>query len=477
LHPGQQPGRSKKIAFVSAGEFEFVDKVLSSIVGLKASVSTMPEKPQPGQLQYEVQRFANKLINQAISTDPNPIDTYMEMLTVNPIAGAGYIVKVLLVLQQLGEYRHPDEKLQDFIRKNFERMTGSFKLSVAELLIAMAIGYSFSEITVRDDGQNWVLESILGVDPRRFRFEGKVGKIENCVYYAPGLADSIKIPYDKGIHIVNSPYLALGRDPYGVGDCRRCVAAWQAWKILIAELVITGQRMATPIIAMKVHTDQTITLLDQYGNPMIDPASGLEIQIPAADRALEELERLENRSVLVTDLENQIQVLDQQGANPGVFFFEALRYLERIMMLGQLIPETALSTGGRSGVGDSGLNEGHLAMLMMGAGQSADQVKESLLERVCRPLIEWNFGIQDIYGEFVSDEEDSADRVALIEAIGSIINTGAFSKQDLAVINRLQQLAGIPQSETLFKPPAPEPDPEPAQEANNGKNGKVPVAA
>lgn len=419
--------------------------------------------PVAGQLSLGVERFVNQLISTQISSlDPNPIDKYLDLLVSHPIAGAYFQIKVLLGLSMLGDFTHDRGRVQKWMRKNFEQMRGSLNTSVAEMFLAQAIGFSFSEFSVTQRGMEWMLDTLIAVDPRRYRFQGTAEKIDG-IRYSPAGGVQQDIPYEKGVHVVNLPYLAPGRDPYGVAENRRIVAAWEAWKLLAAEMVIAGQRLATPIIVAKVPTREYIVLTDASGNPMVDSATGEEMRIPIGDQVVSQLENLENRSYVVTDIRNEIQALqNMSGANAGQFFFEALRYLERIVGIGQLIPETTMSTG-VTGTGDSGLNSGHLALASKAIASFMNQVKEGLLEQLCRPLIDWRFGPQENYGSFPVPEQEEQGKVELLRAIAPLLDKPALSSEDLQVVNRVRGLAGIPETTELI---AAVSEPEPSEPAD-----------
>jgi hypothetical protein len=411
--------------------------------------------PSPGAIAPAVSRLVNALTTEISNQNLGFVDRYLLMLQTHPVAGLGFEVRVLWGLSKLGPYTHERTRVQKWMRANFEQMRGSLLWSVAEMFLAQTIGYCFSEFSTRQEGTEFRLDTLLSLDPRYYRFAGSSGQITHLEYQHPTKA-RVQIPYEKGVHLVNQPYLTLGRDPYGVAQCQRIVAAWEAWKILVAEMVVCGQRQATPIIVAKVPTSEYIVLVDQFGQPQRDPTTGEEMRIPLTDQITQQLEGLDNRSVLVTDIRNEISALQQMtGASAGNFFFEGLRYLERIMLLGEGVPETVLSTG-ITGTGDSGLNQGHMALMDLTIGATMQQIKEGLLERVCRPLIEWKFGSQESYGSFDLPDAAQEDTIALLSAIQSITEGKLLSNEDLDVVNRARLLAGLPPLAELIQRLAPQ---------------------
>jgi hypothetical protein len=169
---------------------------------------------------------------------------------------------------------------------------------------------------------------------------------------------------------------------------------------------------------------------------------GLPIRGRAGDRMKSALEQIENQSVLVIDRNiDEIIAIAQQ--TDGAFFLNVLRFLNSQILMAFLMPETVITTGSQGASGDSNLNQGHGAILDLVVSSFTQQIKERLIEDVCRFLIFNNFGEQETYGEFKEPEEDQTDAVALLGAISNSASSGVLGGVDLEVINRARDLAGI----------------------------------
>ena len=400
--------------------------------------SSLLIQPVKGKLAAEVERLTNLLVNEISSLDAISVDDYLLMASTDPIVGAAIEVPMLLGSKMLGEYTHPESEKQDFIRANFAQMHGSLKLSFCEMWQAKWVGHSFSELSY-NTGSQWTLESIYGVDPRYFRYAGSVGKIETVKYRSTyrGLID---IPYTKGIHIVNGRHLNLGRDPYGFSESKKAYSYWQAKRLILAAMVIAAQRQATPIILGQTDIQGSSNLVDALGNEL-ENEFGEPIFIRNSDRMKNALELLENQSVLVLDIADKITAIDQQ--TDGAFFLNVLRFLNSQIMISYLMPETILSTGSQGASGDSNLNAGHMSILNLSVSAMTDQIKERLIEDPVRNLLDWNYGPQTDYGSFPEPAIDKTDNVALLGVLANASNTGVLGGNDLAVINRARDLAGV----------------------------------
>ena len=403
-----------------------------------------PQQSQPlqGTLSKEVERLTNSIINELSNLDTVGIDEYLLMATTDPICGAGIEVPMLMGALKLGKYHHDDENIQDWTRQNFVNMHGSLQLSFAEMWQAKPFGHSWSEISVEPKNGSWMLQSIMAVDPRYFRYAGSIGKIKEIRYRTvpEGLID---IPYEKGIHITNGRHLNIGRDPYGFAECKKAYPYWKAKKLILAAMVIAAQRQATPLLVGKTDLESSFELVDSLGNILLNSETGLPIRGRAGDRMKSALEQIENQSVIVIDKAiDEITAIAQQ--TDGAFFLNVLRFLNSQILMAFLMPETVITTGSQGASGDSNLNAGHGAILDLVVSSFTQQIKERLIEDVCRFLIFNEFGEQESYGHFQEPEIDSTDNVALLGAIANSATSGVLGGNDLDVINRSRDLAGIP---------------------------------
>ena len=403
--------------------------------------------PQPiaGKLSAAITELVDDLVRDIGRDDIHPIHEYLEMLTTSPLIGATVEVVVLLGLGFWGDYTHPDPTIKDFIQQNFEQMHGSLTLSLSELLSVKPLGYAASEWSIENKPSGWMLDDIQILHPKFYTFEGTRSGIVGVKYRTSG--DEIQIPYDRLVHVVNQRHVSFRR-PTGVADCKRAIAAWKAWKIIINEMLVAGQRQAVPIIVGYSEAGQVPLCGADGRSPLLD-ADGNPITLPATKAMLDQLENIENRAIVSTDIKNRIEALHQQ--TDGHFFFQALKMLQQMQLLAFLVPESVLAV---SGTGDSHLNKGHRTTLDSAIRTTVSQIAEEVLEKVVRPLIAWNFGEKATadLGKFQEPETENDDRVALLDALANAVekpNGTGFMPADLETINRGRELAGIPATATL----------------------------
>jgi len=391
-----------------------------------------------------IKALISEMVTELAATDQEvPVETYLEMGKNSPVVGPALQVIALLTCLNFGSYTHPDQDAQELVQRNFENMRGSLTLSVEEQSSAFALGNAVSQWGVEmRDGERALID-IQILEPTMIKFEGKRGAISSVVF-DDGVAKT-RIPYsgEEGriIHTFNGRHLAF-RDPRGVAALRRAKAPWEAWKILMGETLIAGQRQATPIVVGYSDSAALVPMLDATGAPLRD-ANNDPVMVPAPKAMLDELTGLSNRSVLSTDLKNRIEALKQE--TNGAFLLEGIRLCQQLQMMSLIFPETLLLN---SGAGDSNLAGNQRLTISLLIEALANTIKEGLLENPVRWLLTWNRGPQESFGSFPPPPQQDEDRVALLGALASAANNGLFSAADIDVINRARELAGLSLVET-----------------------------
>jgi hypothetical protein len=392
-------------------------------------------------LSPKVQALVNVWLGAIAIPDKNPIQLYLDMVTTNPVASAANDLRVLLGLSMFGEYSHSDEKIQGEVRASINNMPGTWRNALAGMMTYLAFGRSFTEKAYKIVNKKAELDRLQTLDPRRYVFEGSLGEITRVHYY--GMTD-LYISYENGIHFINQPHLALGGDPYGIAICKRAYPFVELARIIMAQVTISSKRQANKLLVGKTDTsNDSVTLPDSTtGQPILDETTGEPRLFNQGYVLGKSLSEVENNSFLVVDINDQIEAISHE--TDGSFFINILSYLESMILLCWLVPRTITGTA-TNGTGDSNLNEGHREMLSLVNGSEMQYVGDTLTEELIRPMLEFNYGYLDDYGHFPLNKEDSADRVALLQVLTGAVERGSFSASDLAVINRMRQLADIEQ--------------------------------
>jgi hypothetical protein len=394
-----------------------------------------------GALTPAIEALVNEILT---DIEPKRLDweDIQQLLKCPPVKACVTTI-TLIGLSYLGEYSHKNQKIQDFINQSFEQMKGSLAIAFSQLFSAVYVGHAVAEWAPRDNGKTWAIDSINTLKPGTFTFLGTRGQIDAVRYHG---SKQIDIPYSQILHIIHNHHLAFS-DPGGISDLESAQAAVKAWKIILSEMIIAGSRQATPQTVGYYDPDQAGTpQVDENGNPKLDVLGEQVIKTPQREM-VEALSDWDNQSVAVTSIKNRIEAI-AATANAS-FFTETLRILHKLIFLSFLMPESAIEIVG-SGTGDSNLNAGQMALLNRAVQELVNQIKEVLLEKMIRPLIEWNFGTsQDSWGEFVLSEQEEESRIELFNALVSALSQQIFSIDDLNVINKLYELARLPKVDKL----------------------------
>jgi len=384
-------------------------------------------------LTPQVEKLVNRFLT-IVPTLREDIETYVEMLH-NPVVNTGVELRVLLTLWMMGDYSNPDRPdIEAYVRSQFAGMPTKFKAALRELeAYKLSFGNVFAEKIIK---RNYQLGGIQALDPRKFNYVGSYGQIDYARYRsAYGIID---IKYSDGIHLVNLPHLAIGRDPNGVSCLRLARPYVDGYKIAVACLAIAVQFNATPILVGTTDTYQTVNKLDDDGLEIL--VNNLPVPINKGTQMLENLEALKSSGVMAIGTTDKVEAIASE--TKGEVILSALQYFQRQILLSFLVPDTIMSVGG-TGTGDSGLNAGHMQVLMMVVRESATELAESIIEDLVKPLIIYNFGVQDSYGSFPIKQQLDPLMLTIADTLVKLTQVGLLTADDLAVLAKARQTVGI----------------------------------
>ena len=370
--------------------------------------------------------------------DKTPIQDYVEMARSHPTAGAAFKILTLQICARFGKYTHPEEGIQKWVRKNLENMRGDFGESVAQAASAVLTGYSCLEWSLSDTREKgeWWLDTLAIVDPQYYNFEGRLGEVTHVEYYSS--LGNVYIPYHKLVHVVANPELAFN-SPYGVSYARSAIAAWRAWKLLVPQLAIAAQRRAGGFLDV-AYDEETgpAEVTDEDGN-LLTVSGQIRTQHPREEAKKIAAGAATNASIVHPKAFEVNQLKVESGIDD---IEKVLAYLDRLIFLSFLVPETAMQTAG-NGTGDSNLNAGHVALMEKNITAISDQIEKKVIEGVIRPLVFYQFGDQDDWGGFPVPEAEPEDTTSLFSAIVSAYQQGFPGVTDLEAINFARSLLGL----------------------------------
>jgi hypothetical protein len=355
-----------------------------------------------------------------------------------PIAAASVDARIHLTLTAMGDFTHSEEAIAADVKTQLTQMKGDWNTKLKEMS-PIAYGFSLTEKYYKNFKMGAGIGGLQRLNPQRIRFEGSTAGIEQIQYCARDGRD-IKIPYSSVIHFRNQSHLLLdSTDPRGVGVLERMRPLYEAYNLMLVAIVLASQRQATPIIYQKTNISSQVPLLNSAGQPIKDSA-GKIVVVNAGTQARAALEELENSSVLVGDRLDEFGVLAAQ--TDGKLLLSAIDFILGQIAMCALVPRTLMMSN-VGGTGDSSLIEGQIKMFRQTIEWDLKTLTGGLIEYLFKPMLQWNYGELEDYGDFAVNEEQMINASQMITAISNAVSGGALAGWGENAADRIRELAGI----------------------------------
>ncbi len=247
-------------------------------------------------LTSKISQLTTGFIQEITNPNKHTIKEYEQILK-NPWARACCSVKALRAVNMMGDYKHDNEEINDFINDNFQNMRGTLADVVGILCNAMPLGTMVAEIGFKKKKKfrkiEYRLDGFNILDPNRVKFAGHWGNLTHVVYY-DGKAN-VWIPYEKTIHITNGLMgIYNERSAYGNAECEVAYPYVHLYNLIMSEMSISAKTLATGIFVGLADSDNTVQLYDDKGYVIKDPRTGEPYKINAVQHLAQQLENLEN---------------------------------------------------------------------------------------------------------------------------------------------------------------------------------------
>lgn len=413
--------------------------------------------PVAGSTTTQITRVTSDLVQEINFSDKKyKLDDYAELLENEEVINAILEVKILRAAASLGKYAHPKDEATQWILGNFSDMKGDLNNVVGRLATASYFGFNAGEIVFNDKvpgyRNEWRLGGINVLDVLKTSFAGtrrgvthiidkshpELGKVcldTNGNKYKKGW-----IPIAKCLHISTG---SLGGDPFGKALARRAMPYWKAKKILLSEWVVAGKNQSAGLLLGFTDSNDTVTLLGPDGQPA-RRGDGSIATISAVQNMVKAIERLDETNFLITDLKNRLQ-WQPMSVDSG-FFQTVLQYIDRKLLLTQLAPSLTFDEGSGQ-FGNTSVAMVQKTMLDSQIASIVTQIKDQIIEKVVKPLLQWNFGYtsKDGWGDFEVDASGDPNS----SAMKAQMLMGAMAQQivptsDPQAMNALRELLGLP---------------------------------
>jgi hypothetical protein len=388
--------------------------------------------------QQNVESFITLFFNYQYrkTSDKVFISQCREIMTKDPITGFCTEIIFLYMFSIIGQYSHDSKRITKDLRGQISSCKGSWSEILRRMASCYWYGYSWSQIACSDTPFNRKsISEIHTYDPLDYDFVVKDGKISKVTL---GLSGK-EIDYNTGVHLVvgidkNFDYI------FGCGRVESALPYWELHKLLMPVLALASQRQAQPILVKKTETGEDVLLIDQEtGKPVIDAETGEEITVKKGWDSVQQLVQLGVAGVTAIDKDDEIFAIDLMVN--GDFLLNVIKVAEQYRMVSLLVPVTLFSIT-NNGVGDAGLAKTHLELFRLMILSMAEFMVDEIVEKLFRPIIIYNYGEQENYGNFVINL-DNPLAMEIAQVALTALDKGFVELADLEMINRIRQLIGI----------------------------------
>jgi phage gp29-like protein len=328
-------------------------------------------------------------------------EVYGDMITRDEtiMTGLGFLAGN--VVNKIGAYVHEDGRIQELVSASLQKINGVIEKFRRDIIsAAFAHGYSVAEFTFAEDAGRWLLSSLIPLPPATCKFV--MGKMPDNSVRVASVQQNIsgqenKIPAYKCVIATNG----RASEVYGDSILKPCYP-WYKFKSYIPKFWAVG--------------------LDRYGTPIIHGKSN---QIEALGKALQ---NLHTQGWIATTTDTQIELLAAPANSGGMSdsFPKAINMCNKLIYRSMFLP--SLLESGEDG-GSYALGDVHWKMFNDMTLQFAKDYAETELEQLWRPLIEYNYGPQENYGELpVSDSLSSEDKNVLADVFQKMIGSGVLDE-------------------------------------------------
>lgn len=365
--------------------------------------------------------IAIQLMNSLDQPVRNPEDMlyrYREMVDTDETIGTGLEYLCYSVVSKMGAYAHENERAKNLIDSCVENISGTIEEARKCLLAdAIAFGFGVSEFTLGVSESQWLLSSLQTYDPTmlQFLFE-RAGdnslRIKTVRQRVAG--QDIDIPAGKCVVFRHGS----GTNPYGRSRLRRCWR-WYAFKKAIPKFWAVA--------------------LERFGMPML---VGKSSDTEAMEKALRDSY---SKSYFAIGPEDSIEALSSDkgnGQGVGNSYEQAIEFCNRMMYRSLFLP--SLLESGEKG-GSYSLGQVHWRMFNDACLWLARELAEAEIEGLWRPIVEWNLGPQEGYGEIpVADTGTPEEKEIMSKIFLNGVN-GGFLYPDEGDAEWMRERLGFPE--------------------------------
>lgn len=370
--------------------------------------------------------FASTLNWKARVKNPDGLgyDTYERMVETDETIGAALEFIELSVCAYLGEYTHPKPKIQKFVRRFLVEMRSDLSTIVTELLSALWVGSADLELWLTERDGKIVPVDLPAIHPRNRVYEMETeginsGSIKAVVQKT--LTEEISIEAERTIHLQHRGRFG---NPYGLSRLRGIYKNWFIKDSLVLPWAQTLERYGSPIaIGRTTDSDRK----EKNGKTR-------------GENLLEALVNMHNSAVLVLPTGEEVS-FEQVTRSFGSDFESAQNHFNKMMMRGLLMPSLLFEA---SDIGSFAMVNKHLEVFVRWIRRLVGQVARAIILQGVRPVVFWNFGAQETYGEFKAQQLEEEDLELWSKIFFSMIQAGVLRPEVLVDFEWIREKFGAP---------------------------------
>lgn len=392
-------------------------------------LSAPPEINLMDVINQNWQQWADRWSDHILNPDRIGVREYEQMYETDETVFSGMEYLIQSLLSRLGEYTHPDETIQEFIRENLAQIDGSFMAACSDMLTALWAGFSVTEILWRPgkDGKIW-LRGLQTLHPSTITFDihrdGPERNRLRTIWQWYRCMNETEIPPSKAV--IYSHDAKFG-NIYGKSRLKRCWPNYSMKKLLMKAWGIAMERYGTPY-----------TIAKGQMNNSVRSSSG-EVE-PYAKYLARQLDGLGSRGSLVVDRDTEVDIVYAAAGISGDFR-ERIAYDNRSIHQAIGLPALIADAGD---VGSYSLGQQHAKQFLLLIEQIFNEFIEVIVDQLIARMIELNFGEQADYGTFAFEDFLIEDLAAAAQMFKTLTDSGFITPERLEDMNYVRERLGLP---------------------------------
>ena len=309
-------------------------------------------------------------------------------------------------IAKIGDYIHPEEDVQEYVRQQLEGIEGSILDAFKAIFLGTFYGFAVLEIVTAEEGD---LQALIPIDPASVvfhlseEFGPDFGKIDKVIQY-PMQTIEARLPVEKCVIFINR---GAAFDPYGYGRLEAVLPLARQKQKLYDTMARTFERYGAPV---------TVAYIENPAEIVPKVGGGTETRLEAMQA---QIKQTENLAGWTCGKEDKLDFIFPPDV--GKSFAEQLQLFNRLIMRGLMTPSLLLDAGD---VGSYSLGQTQLDLYLQYVDSLIDSAADCLIDQLIRPMITSFFG-EDFtdFGRFAT-KPTNADLQAYSQLILPLISAG-----------------------------------------------------